>query len=477
MSIAPPSARTRVYTASIPDAAAGELVTLSAVENPGRASRRSSSSSVSSVFVGSDEAVALRALAARGAVDPAAVVAHANHHRRPIARRAEHEPARRPACPARVRTSGGSMPVVDRVAQQVHDRIADLVEHRAIELDLLAFDDEVDLLADRCAPRRARRAESGRRSAHIGTMRLAVISSRSSVMRRDDALTVSSSDEIAELRRELREPAARDHQLADEVHQRVEPAHVDADVPRVSAARGAAARRLHAVTTGAVRRARRSRRGVVAHTHVGDVAGAANGLLDLASRTPATEPDREVRVEPFGLKGIERRLDGRHFAELRERLHDDERAHAAQRRVRRRGGCEPARRRRRAPAPSSRAASACSPSPSACERRHESAAIDFAIAAGDRRLHRLLQHVGGAEQHVHHVGVDREVVAAHAIEHGLELVRQLGDDGIAHRRAHALDRVDGAEDRADRRRRRRRGRRARARAAPGSRPRRARDSR
>ena len=38
-------------------------------------------------------------------------------------------------------------PVVDRVPDQVHQRIADLVEHRAIELDLLAFDVEPDPLA------------------------------------------------------------------------------------------------------------------------------------------------------------------------------------------------------------------------------------------------------------------------------------------------------------------------------------------
>ena len=71
-----------------------------------------------------------------------------------------------------------------------------------------------------------------------------------------------------------------------------------------------------------------------------------------------------------------------------------------------------------------------------------------------------------AEQHVHDVGVDRELVATHAIEHRLQLVRELGDGGVAHRRAHALDRVDGAENR--RRRdaaRRARSRRARARAA------------
>ena len=53
------------------------------------------------------------------------------------------------------------------------------------------------------------------------------------------------------------------------------------------------------------------------------------------------------------------------------------------------------------------------------------------------------------------VGVDREIAAAHAVEHRLELVRQLGDDGVAHRRRHALDRVNGAEDRVRQPRRRR----------------------
>ena len=41
-----------------------------------------------------------------------------------------------------------------------------------------------------------------------------------------------------------------------------------------------------------------------------------------------------------------------------------------------------------------------------------------------------------------------QLAAPHAIEQRLELVRELGDDGVAHRRAHSLDRVHGAEDRA-----------------------------
>src|SRR6185437_11616724 len=51
-----------------------------------------------------------------------------------------------------------------------------------------------------------------------------------------------------------------------------------------------------------------------------------------------------------------------------------------------------------------------------------------------------------AEEGVHDLAVDAEIVAPHAVEHRLQLVRQLGDDSVAHRRAHPLDRVDGAKD-------------------------------
>ena len=64
----------------------------------------------------------------------------------------------------------------------------------------------------------------------------------------------------------------------------------------------------------------------------------------------------------------------------------------------------------------------------------------------------LLQHVGRAKKHVHDVGVDHEIVAPDAIKHRLELVRELGDDRVTHRRAHALDGVHGAKNRADVRR-------------------------
>ena len=83
-------------------------------------------------------------------------------------------------------------------------------------------------------------------------------------------------------------------------------------------------------------------------------------------------------------------------------------------------------------------------------------------------LDRLLEHVRRAKQHVHDVRHRYRVAATNAVEHRLHLVRELGDDGVAHRRAHALDRVDGAEDRADGAATRRHStRRARAGAAPG----------
>jgi hypothetical protein len=102
------------------------------------------------------------------------------------------------------------------------------------------------------------------------------------------------------------------------------------------------------------------------------------------------------------------------------------------------------------------------------QRRDEIGGDDFTVAARDGGFDRLLEHVRRPEQHVHDLGIDDEILAAHAIEHGFELVRELGDDGVPHRRTHAFDRVDGAENGAHRPARpSRRSSRARARAAPG----------
>ena len=86
---------------------------------------------------------------------------------------------RRPAAgfPARRALVGRLDAVIDRVAQQVHDRIADLVEHRAIELDLLAFDRRTPPACRASAPRRARARGKRSNTCHTGTMRLAMISS------------------------------------------------------------------------------------------------------------------------------------------------------------------------------------------------------------------------------------------------------------------------------------------------------------
>ncbi len=86
------------------------------------------------------------------------------------------------------------------------------------------------------------------------------------------------------------------------------------------------------------------------------------------------------------------------------------------------------------------------------KRGDEVGGDNIAFASRDRGLDRLFEYVGGAEQRVHDRRLDRHLAATNAVEHRLELVGQVGDERIAHRRRHPLDRVDGAEDLTDRRR-------------------------
>src|SRR5262249_19025703 len=94
-----------------------------------------------------DDAVTLRALENFRAIDSPTVVADLDHDGRSVARRAEHELTH-------PRFSSGRPhirpldAVIDGVSKQVHDRIAKLVEHRSIELDIVSLDDEVDLFPD-----------------------------------------------------------------------------------------------------------------------------------------------------------------------------------------------------------------------------------------------------------------------------------------------------------------------------------------
>ena len=165
MSIAPPSARTASCTASMPTPRperSGHLL-------GGRESRareqRSSSSSVRSVVCGVHEPVALGAREHALAVDAAPSSLTEMTTPDAIARRAQHE-APTAGFPAAARTAGASMPWSTALRSRCTSGVADLVEHRPIELDVLALDDEADLLAQRRAASRTRRGKRSNTCAH-----------------------------------------------------------------------------------------------------------------------------------------------------------------------------------------------------------------------------------------------------------------------------------------------------------------------
>ncbi len=204
-----------------------------------------------------------------------------------------------------------------------------------------------------------------------------------------------------------------------------------------------------------------SRERSIAELDVGDITHAPHGRVDFGVRRRRGEANREVRVESFRLDVLERRFGGDHFTQRLQRLHDEKCPNAAERRVRvqpdsndraRSSGTDSPRGRRsgygRGDSPRG-AASTSVRSAQRVQRRDEIGRDDFAVAAGDRRFDGLLQHVGRAKERVHDLAVEREIVAAHAVEHRLELVRQLGDDGVSHRRTHAFDRVDRAKNLTD----------------------------
>ena len=123
------------------------LVT-SAVEKPGwKSSSAAALASIASTASAGmrPRSAALRATLAR--VDAAAVVAHGDDH---VAagvaggdlQRARGRLARRDALLRRLEA------VVERVADEVHERVAERVDHGAVELGLLAHELELDLLAE-----------------------------------------------------------------------------------------------------------------------------------------------------------------------------------------------------------------------------------------------------------------------------------------------------------------------------------------
>src|SRR6185312_14002078 len=82
-----------------------------------------------------------------GAVDTASVVAHPEHHAVPLPRGGQEDPTL-DRLPRRRADFGPLDSVIGRVPDQVQQRITDLVQDGAVELDFLAFQVEPDPLAE-----------------------------------------------------------------------------------------------------------------------------------------------------------------------------------------------------------------------------------------------------------------------------------------------------------------------------------------
>ena len=214
-----------------------------------------------------------------------------------------------------------------------------------------------------------------------------------------------------------------------------------------------------------------SRERSVAELDVGDVTHAPHGRFDFGGRRRRDEANREVRVESFRLDVLERRFGGDHFTQLACSACTMMNA-----RTPRSGVSGFNRTRTTVPGPAGLTAPAdgaagtgagilhvalrppASAAPSACSVATRSAATTSPSRPATAASTACSSTSAERKSTSMIVAVEREIVAAHAIEHRLELVRQLGDDGVSHRRAHAFDRVDRAKNLTDGSRRARRRR-------------------
>ena len=164
-----------------------------------------------------------------------------------VARQQDPALGRLPGRDARVRRLDA---VVGRVPDQVQQRVADLVENRAVELDLLAFDVEADALAEVARevahqPRKALEHLAHRRHPrrdHLGLHPRH--QPRDPVAHLGERRIVGAGGQDAQ-------PVLRDDQLADLLHQAIEPAR-----GRRGSGGGAPRRRPRRPTAGSSNRTR-----------------------------------------------------------------------------------------------------------------------------------------------------------------------------------------------------------------------------
>ena len=188
-------------------------------------------------FVRPDESALARLRQDAVALQAAAVVAHFHDDAAALVIRLERDDAGRRLArrDARLRHLDA---VIHAVAHQVHERIADLLQHRLVELGLVADHLQLDLLAEPLAEiahhaREAAEHETDRQHAHAhdAFLQLAHVALE---LRQSGAQLVGQS--AGHLRAELREHRLRDDQLADGVHQLVDLLGADADRAAVAKA-------------------------------------------------------------------------------------------------------------------------------------------------------------------------------------------------------------------------------------------------
>src|SRR5207249_856144 len=264
------------------------------------------------------DAIPLGALEDTLAVDAAPVVAHADRHAGPLAHRCQDD-LRFGLLSATPPLGLGLDAVVHRVPQQVQQRVAELVQDRAVELDFLALDPERDLLAELAGQVTHQTGESvehlpHRRHARLDDFRL-------QLARQPRDLNRDIVDRrVSGVGRELVQAAAHGDELADQIHEAVEPPEVHADV---------AALRLGRCGEGAGPGGGATL--FSAHRDMLHLARGPHHPLDL--RDPGRSTDAEAEA-PIELVGLERRL-GRghrvHGADGLRLLDHEERATALER--------------------------------------------------------------------------------------------------------------------------------------------------
>ena len=408
----------------------------SAVENPGVKMSSAAPRRVDGVRVARRDETALDGLAghARG-VHPAPVVADVDHDAAPgLAGGDRQSPTRRLA-------RGDALlrrleAVVERVADEVDERVADRVDDRAIQLGLLADELEVDLLAQ------ARRevADEPRQPQQHGL-------DRDHPDAHDELLERMRA--AGQLRHRLPEPGharpgderldvgAMDDELAHRVQEVVQAGGGDAD--------GGCRRRLRLrgrcedsvfgvdVSLGDTSTGRCDGSAIVGVRDIGN--GGEGGEQRVRVVGPDPELDRgsgeAVERLGVGLGALQRAVLGR-LAEHHER---PDRRHLgvvgqADGDVQAAGGRVLAHERPQA----------------GDERGRVQPLAVTGLDAVDGRVER----VDAGQQHVDGVAVEAVAPLAEQLEDVLHRVRQLRDGVVAHRRAHALERVGDAEDLVDR---------------------------